>query len=146
MHSVLRDPQTRRAVARPVVAFMLAPFLMWIGSWLAVGVPVSLVEGFTTLGSLTAVALRTLIEVGPWAYAAEAVVGIPAYLLITRRRQLDIQHCVWVGAAAGVGLGLISPIRNLTLPVLTALLGAGTGFAFWSVYALAGRAARIPTS
>jgi len=116
---------------------------MWSCCWLAVGIPVWLVEGFSSFGTLASVALRTLIDVGPWGYAAEGVVGVPAYLLITRRRGLNVRDCLWIGGAAGLGLGLISPILDLSAVALTATLGAGTGFAFWMVYELAGRAAPL---
>lgn len=142
MSNASEQLRLRRAAARPAVAFVLAPFLMWAGSWLAVGIPVWVVEGFSSFGTLASVALHTLIDVGPWAYAAEAVVGVPGYLLITRHRALDARDCLWIGGAAGLGLGLLSPILNLSVAALTATLGAGTGFAFWMVYELAGRAAR----
>jgi len=143
VRSSFEQLRLRRAAAQPAVAFVLAPFLMWAGSWLAVGIPVWVAEGFGSFGMLASVALHTLIDVGPWAYAAEAVVGIPAYVLITRRRALDARDCLWIGGAAGLGLGMLSPILDLSAVALTAILGAGTGFAFWMVYGLARRAARV---
>jgi len=140
--SAVGSPHIQRATARPAIAFVLAPFLMWAGSWLTVGIPVWLVEGFSSFGTLASVALHTLVDVGPWAYAAEAAVGVPAYFLITRRRPLEARDCLRAGGTAGLGLGLLSPILDLSAVALTGILGAGTGFAFWVVYELAGRAAR----
>ena len=134
-------PVTSRS--RAAVAFAVTPILTWLGAVLAYGVPVALFEGPDSAMAVGALALDLLRALGPWAYAAEVVIGIPAYVTITRRRPLRFKYCVSVAAAAGAAASLAAPIRDVAIVVLAALLGAAAGLVFWTVYVFTGHTADV---
>jgi hypothetical protein len=62
-------------------------------------------------------------------YPASLVVGVPAYLLLSRRQSLRREHVLGIATVTGAVVGVI-----IGSPPLGALLGLCAGVTFWLIW------------
>ncbi|MDH3497538.1 MAG: hypothetical protein OER21_12320 [Gemmatimonadota bacterium] len=125
-----------------VVAPPTAPVALWLyllTSDLLFGARPDVVEYVVTLPFVVALG-------APASYAAAALAGLPAYLLLSRFARVRAWHMVVVGAAAGMAVAPFALDRNLAFSPIPAGMGATAASVWWMIYRTSPRRRRTPTA